>query len=69
MVHQVAVERGARLVKEPWEETDENGTVKMATLQTYGDTVHTLIDRSRYHGTFLPGYAEPMLKDCLLEKL
>ncbi|KAI0240448.1 4-hydroxyphenylpyruvate dioxygenase, partial [Lamellibrachia satsuma] len=65
----VAVAKGARMVREPWEETDENGTVKMATLQTYGDTVHTLVDRSRYHGNFLPGYFNPKLKDPILDKL
>ena len=67
--HQVAVANGACVVREPWEESDENGTVKMVTLQTYGDTVHTLIDRSRYHGNFLPGYGAPTLKDPLLDKL
>jgi 4-hydroxyphenylpyruvate dioxygenase len=28
----------------------------MATLATYGDTWHTLVDRSRYTGPFLPGF-------------
>ena len=28
----------------------------MATVQTYGDTTHTFIDRRNYNGTFLPGY-------------
>ncbi|KAI0240450.1 4-hydroxyphenylpyruvate dioxygenase [Lamellibrachia satsuma] len=64
----VAVAKGACLVK-AWKETDENGTVKLATLQTYGDTVHTLVDRSRYHGNFLPGYYNPKLKDPVLDKL
>ena len=53
---QHAMERGALVVKEPWEESDENGTVRMARIQTYGDTTHTLIDRSNYKGPFLPGY-------------
>ncbi|XP_046562576.1 4-hydroxyphenylpyruvate dioxygenase-like [Haliotis rubra] len=51
-----AVQRGAMVVKEPWEESDENGTLRMALIQTYGDTTHTLIDRSDYKGPFLPGY-------------
>jgi len=47
---------GARVVTEPRDETDEHGTVRTATLASYGDTTHTLVDRSRYHGPYLPGY-------------
>lgn len=35
---------------------DDQGKVKLASIQTYGDTVHTLIQRSGYRGAFLPGY-------------
>ena len=31
---QEAVKRGAVSVREPWEETDENGTVTFATVKT-----------------------------------
>jgi 4-hydroxyphenylpyruvate dioxygenase len=48
---------GARVLTEPHDETDADGTVRMATLGAYGDTVHTLVDRGRYHGAYLPGYA------------
>ena len=51
-----AVERGAIAVREPWVESDENGTVKKAIIGTYGDTVHTLIETVDYKGVFLPGY-------------
>ncbi len=47
---------GAQVVTEPRDETDEHGTVRTATLKAYGDTTHTLVDRSRYHGPYLPGY-------------
>jgi 4-hydroxyphenylpyruvate dioxygenase len=47
---------GARIVAEPRDITDENGTVRTAAIAAYGDTVHTLVDRSRYHGAYLPGY-------------
>jgi 4-hydroxyphenylpyruvate dioxygenase len=47
---------GARIVAEPHDTTDENGTVRTAAIAAYGDTVHTLVDRSRYHGAYLPGY-------------
>jgi 4-hydroxyphenylpyruvate dioxygenase len=45
-----AVERGARPVREPWDETDELGTLRLAQIATYGDTVHTFVDRQRYAG-------------------
>ncbi len=48
--------RGARSVREPFELKDEHGTVQMATIATYGDTVHTFVERSKYSGAFLPGY-------------
>jgi 4-hydroxyphenylpyruvate dioxygenase len=51
---------GATVVTEPHDVSDSFGTVRTAVLQAYGDTVHTLVDRSRYHGVYLPGY-EPRL--------
>jgi 4-hydroxyphenylpyruvate dioxygenase len=50
--------QGARVVVEPHDLSDEHGTVRLATIATYGDTVHTLVDRSRYAGVYLPGYVE-----------
>src|SRR6266700_130196 len=47
---------GARVVTEPHDVTDEDGTVRVAVLAAYGDTVHTLVDRSGYRGVYLPGY-------------
>jgi 4-hydroxyphenylpyruvate dioxygenase len=52
-----AVERGAESMRSPYELTDEQGTVRMASIATYGDTLHTFVDRSAYSGPFLPGYA------------
>jgi 4-hydroxyphenylpyruvate dioxygenase len=51
-----ATAAGARGVTAPHDVTDEHGTVRMASVGTYGDTVHTLIDRSKYDGPFLPGF-------------
>ncbi|GAA1919805.1 4-hydroxyphenylpyruvate dioxygenase [Nocardioides marmoribigeumensis] len=48
---------GATILVEPHDETDEHGTVRLAAIATYGETRHTLVDRSRYHGPYLPGYA------------
>ncbi|CAM3262689.1 4-hydroxyphenylpyruvate dioxygenase [Nocardioides dubius] len=47
---------GAVVLVEPHEESDEFGTVVLAAIGTYGDTRHTLVDRSRYDGPYLPGY-------------
>ncbi|MDP9293723.1 MAG: 4-hydroxyphenylpyruvate dioxygenase [Actinomycetota bacterium] len=52
-----AVERGADPVREPWVESDEHGHVKQATIATYGETLHTFVQRGDYAGPFLPGYA------------
>jgi 4-hydroxyphenylpyruvate dioxygenase len=48
--------QGARVVVEPHDISDEHGTVRLASIATYGDTIHTLVDRSRYGGIYLPGY-------------
>jgi 4-hydroxyphenylpyruvate dioxygenase len=48
---------GARVVAGPHDESDDDGTVRLATIAAYGDTVHTLVDRSRYRGAYLPGYS------------
>jgi 4-hydroxyphenylpyruvate dioxygenase len=48
--------QGARIVVEPQDTSDEHGTVRSASIAAYGDTLHTLVDRSRYHGVYLPGY-------------
>jgi 4-hydroxyphenylpyruvate dioxygenase len=52
----VAIRRGARGLREPHEETDEHGTVKLATIATYGETVHTFVERDGYGGAFMPGF-------------
>ncbi|HEX6485374.1 MAG TPA: 4-hydroxyphenylpyruvate dioxygenase, partial [Nocardioidaceae bacterium] len=47
---------GAAVLEEPHDVSDEHGTVRLAAIATYGETRHTLIDRSRYDGPYLPGY-------------
>jgi 4-hydroxyphenylpyruvate dioxygenase len=51
-----AVERGAVPVHEPRVERDEHGEVVLAAFRTYGDTIHTLVERRNYTGPFLPGF-------------
>jgi 4-hydroxyphenylpyruvate dioxygenase len=50
------VERGAIPVEEPHTFTDEHGTYKKAVVGTYGDVVHSLVERKNYTGVFAPGY-------------
>ncbi|MDX3576133.1 MULTISPECIES: 4-hydroxyphenylpyruvate dioxygenase [unclassified Streptomyces] len=59
-----AIEHGARSVAEPYELKDEHGTVVLAAIATYGETRHTLVDRSGYDGPYLPGYvsADPIVE-------
>ncbi|CEP13299.1 hypothetical protein [Parasitella parasitica] len=59
-VYSKAIARGAKSIKEPEEITDDDGTVVMATLATYGDVQHTLIERKNYKGIFLPGYKDTL---------
>ena len=53
-----AREQGARILEEPHDVSDDHGTVRVAAIAAYGETRHTLIDRSRYDGVYLPGYVE-----------
>lgn len=68
-IHAAAVARGAESVADPEEHTDEHGTVIMATVKTYGDTVHTFVQRGDYSGPFLPGYKAVTTKDALSASL
>jgi 4-hydroxyphenylpyruvate dioxygenase len=48
--------RKAKGVAAPHELKDEHGTVRLSTIATYGETVHTFVERKNYTGPFLPGY-------------
>jgi 4-hydroxyphenylpyruvate dioxygenase len=47
---------GATVLEEPHDVSDQHGTVRRAAIAAYGDLRHTLVDRSRYAGPYLPGY-------------
>lgn len=55
-LYKAAVAAGAHGVSPPEPLTDSHGTVKTATIRTYGETTHTLVERRNYTGAFLPGY-------------
>ena len=54
--YQKAIDRGAESAFEPMEIKDEFGSVKLAGIKTYGETIHTLVERKDYHGAFMPGF-------------
>ena len=56
--YRIATSKGARGVMEPHEVSDSHGSVKLATIATYGDTVHTFVERGEFTGFFMPNYAE-----------
>jgi 4-hydroxyphenylpyruvate dioxygenase len=48
--------RGAEVVMEPTVMKDENGEIVKASIKTYGDTIHTFVERKNYNGVFMPGF-------------
>jgi 4-hydroxyphenylpyruvate dioxygenase len=59
-----AVQRGARGIAEPRWVEDEWGKVELASIATYGDVVHTFVNRSQYEGAYLPGYVAQEAPDA-----
>jgi 4-hydroxyphenylpyruvate dioxygenase len=55
-IYHEAVRRGAVSTLAPVELKDEHGSVWMASVRTYGDTIHSFVERKNYKGVFLPGY-------------
>jgi 4-hydroxyphenylpyruvate dioxygenase len=62
-IYDRAVNEGAEVVQEPLLLQDENGSVLIATLKTFGDTTHTLVERIDFKGAFLPGFKPHYLKE------
>src|SRR3954451_20665286 len=50
--------QGPPVVEEPHDVSDEHATVRRAAIAAYGDPRHSLVDRSRYSGPYLPGFVE-----------
>lgn len=64
-VYDYAIKNGAVSVRAPYELSDEHGVVVLSTIKTYGDTVHTFVERKNYKGPFLPGYRAHHLTENL----
>ena len=56
MSFQETVRRGAVVVREPEVIEDEGGQIVRAAIGTYGDTIHTFVERKDYGGFFMPGF-------------
>ena len=52
------VKRGAVAAIAPKTIKDEFGEAKIASIHTYGETLHTFVERKDYKGPFLPGYVK-----------
>jgi len=54
--YEETVKRGAVSVFPPKKLTDKDGEVVVSAIRTYGDTIHTFVERKNYKGVFMPGY-------------
>ncbi|MBC6605324.1 4-hydroxyphenylpyruvate dioxygenase [Hymenobacter sp. BT188] len=48
--------RGAKAAFEPYTISDEHGEVTLSGICTYGETIHTFVERRNYRGAFMPGF-------------
>ena len=48
--------RGATSAMEPTDLPGEKGVLRRSAIHTYGEVLHSFVDRSDYRGTFAPGY-------------
>jgi 4-hydroxyphenylpyruvate dioxygenase len=54
--YDTAIARGAISVGSFQDHQDDDGTFRSGSVQTYGDTTHTFIERDGYKGAFAPGF-------------
>jgi 4-hydroxyphenylpyruvate dioxygenase len=68
-IYDFAIKGGAIPVYPPTELKDENGTVVISSVKTYGDTTHTFVERKNYKGLFLPGFVPHYHKEAFNTKM
>src|SRR5215211_1767581 len=56
LAFKLAVQRGATAAREPQVMKDDDGELVTAAIGTYGDTIHSLVERKNYRGLFMPGF-------------
>jgi 4-hydroxyphenylpyruvate dioxygenase len=54
--YETALARGAESAFPPKTLRDNDGEIVLAAIKTYGETIHTLVERKNYKGAFMPGY-------------
>jgi 4-hydroxyphenylpyruvate dioxygenase len=54
--YETALARGAKSYFAPKSTEDDDGVFVSAAVHTYGDTVHTFVERKNYNGAFAPGF-------------
>lgn len=54
--YEKAVERGAESAFEPYTMSDDDGEIVISGIHTYGETIHTFVERRNYSGAFMPGF-------------
>jgi 4-hydroxyphenylpyruvate dioxygenase len=67
VAYEAALARGATSFRAPADDVDStgNGVIRHAAIATYGETVHTFMDRSRYQGPFAPQFEPSRLQASL----
>jgi len=55
-MYNMAIKRGAESVRAPETLTSPDGELIIASIKTYGDTIHSFVQRSRFAGPFMPGF-------------
>jgi 4-hydroxyphenylpyruvate dioxygenase len=60
--YQTALSRGAQGVQEPRTVEGDQGQIVTAAIATYGETIHSLIQRDGYQGTFMPQFRPQLVK-------
>ena len=53
---QNSIELGAENVSKPVKINDEHGEAIISSIKTFGDTIHTFVEKQNYNGPFLPGF-------------
>ncbi len=60
--YHTALSREARGLREPEVLEDDHGRISVAAIATYGDTIHSLVQREGYTGTFLPSFTPKVVR-------
>jgi 4-hydroxyphenylpyruvate dioxygenase len=56
VAYDMSVANGAKSAFEPKKMKDEQGEIVVAAIHTYGETIHTFVERKNYKGAFMPGF-------------